>query len=587
MRQDLLKELYMAETIGLDIGSHSIKLVGLKTTSKGPFLTRVGVKSISPGKDSEDVAHVIDALKDLLKEVGVKPGKVSLVVSGSRVHIRRIIVPSMPRAELKEAVRWTIKEQLPFPIESARIDSYLVDEFVEENVKKLDLIVVACPNQLIDRTLSIAARAGLEPSHLDVAPFALWNALLMENRIGKEEAIAVVDLGAAKTGIHLFNGGVLQFSREVTPAGADITRAIMEGVGNEGESHLLFERAERIKGEVGIPSETDPDEITDESIKRPKVTVLIRPVLERMAVEIGRSLDYYKSQFNVDRIDRLLLTGGGANLKNIGPYLAAELRLPVELFNPLKELLFDSKKIALQTLDETGCIFTVATGTALPGPKRIELLPARRPFVDKTRMVKWIPLFAPLITLLFFLGIVWNMDGQVAALQAERDSKMARVTAIETLRTKMTLLKEKEGKLKQELSLFPSLIAVGVPHPEVLREVSRMIPSNVTLTQLEVQAGAKPPKKQSQAPKPQAGEFEKGGERELFLNGIVFGSDLQCLTALAQIIERLEGSPLFKNARLVSAEEIKSYNQPGAKFEIISNIAFYNPPTPPFTKGGR
>ena len=91
---------------------------------------------------------------------------------------------------------------------------------------------MACPNQLIDRTLSIAARAGLQPSHLDVAPFALWNVLLMENRIEKEEAIAVVDLGAAKTGIHLFKDGILQFSREVTPAGADITRAIMEGVGD-------------------------------------------------------------------------------------------------------------------------------------------------------------------------------------------------------------------------------------------------------------------------------------------------------------------------------------------------------------------
>jgi Tfp pilus assembly PilM family ATPase len=34
LRQGLLKELFMSETIGLDIGSHSIKLIGLKTLYK-------------------------------------------------------------------------------------------------------------------------------------------------------------------------------------------------------------------------------------------------------------------------------------------------------------------------------------------------------------------------------------------------------------------------------------------------------------------------------------------------------------------------------------------------------------------------
>ena len=60
-------------------------------------------------------------------------------------------------------------------------------------------------------------------------------------------------------------------------------------------------------------------------------------MLERLAAEIGRSLDYYRSQFNEERIDRILLTGGGANLKNIVSYLANELRLPVEHFNPLEK----------------------------------------------------------------------------------------------------------------------------------------------------------------------------------------------------------------------------------------------------------
>jgi len=104
----------MSETIGLDIGSHSIKLVGLKTTSKGTFLTHIGIKEIPPGEDQAQANNVSEVLKDLLKNVGIKPGKVNLTVSGSGVNIQRISIPSMPKAELKEAVRWEIKGRLPF-----------------------------------------------------------------------------------------------------------------------------------------------------------------------------------------------------------------------------------------------------------------------------------------------------------------------------------------------------------------------------------------------------------------------------------------------------------------------------------------
>jgi hypothetical protein len=90
---------------------------------------------------------------------------------------------------------------------------------------------------------------------------------------------------------------------------------------------------------------------------------------------------------------------------------------------------------------------------------------------------------------------------------------------------------------------------------------------------VSVQYKGKLLKKGPQTPKPQEEESQRDEGRELHLTGLVFGSDLHCLTALAQIIERLERSPLFKNVKLLSADENKLYNQPGAEFEIISDIA--------------
>jgi len=310
----------MSEMIGLDIGSHSVKLVGFKMTSKGPFLTRAGIKEIPYGREQEDLSFISEVIKALYREVGLNPGKVRLTVSGPEINVRRITLPSMPKTELQEAARWELKEQLSFPIESARIDFHVLNELVEGDLKKLDLITVACPNQRIDQVLAIAAKAGLQPTHLDVTPFALWNALLHFYGLAGEEEVALLDLGAEKTGIHIFHNGVLQFSREVTPAGADVTQAIVEGIGSGEEPSLLYERAEKIKREIGIPAETSPEKVEGESIPVTKISFLIRPVMETLTAEISRSLDYYTNQFHIERINRLLLTGGGANLKNLTSY---------------------------------------------------------------------------------------------------------------------------------------------------------------------------------------------------------------------------------------------------------------------------
>lgn len=559
----------MTEMIGIDIGSHSIKLVGLKMTSKGPFLTYLEIQEIPYGKT--EVKEVSEILSGMVRRAGLRGKKVRVSLSGSGTMIRQVIIPSMPKSEMKEAVRWEIRGHLPFPIDTAQIDFHLLDEFVEEGVKKLNLMVVACPENLIKRTLAILEGTGLKITHLDVAPFALWNVLIFLNLLPPNETISILDLGAEKTGIHIFKDGILQFSRDITPAGMDMTRAIMEEIPSKETPQTLYEEAERIKEEVGIPSESQPKGRIKGPINLSKISFLLRPWLERMAGEIRRSMDYFRSQFNVERIDRVLLTGGGAGLKNLLPYLANELNCPVEPVNPLKGILFDSKKIDPETIEQKGSAWTIAFGMALPEPKRIELLPVQKPFHFKIQFSKWIPIITPLVTLFLFLWIIWVMEGKLATTQKELEQKRSKVADIEALRSRLRLLKEKEEKVKQELSLYPSSISRPIPYRVLLREIHQMLPENMTLSRLEIHRKGKPLKKELKGPKAQPPDSQTEG-KEIGLAGFVFGTDLTCLNSLAQFIERLENSPWFKNVRLISAEENKSYNQPSSEFEILSDI---------------
>jgi len=69
-----------------------------------------------------------------------------------------------------------------------------------------------------------------------------------------------------------------------------------------------------------------------------QVSTAITPVARDLVAEIHRSIDFYISQ-NPDRsINRVLITGGSANLRNLDKYLSQEIKMPVEIFNPLKNV---------------------------------------------------------------------------------------------------------------------------------------------------------------------------------------------------------------------------------------------------------
>ncbi|MCX5657613.1 MAG: pilus assembly protein PilM, partial [Candidatus Omnitrophica bacterium] len=80
--------------------------------------------------------------------------------------------------------------------------------------------------------------------------------------------------------------------------------------------------------DVREPTETKEEVIHD----------AIKGVLERAIMEIKRSLDYYMDSFPQNTIDKAIITGGGACMKNIDVFLANSLGIPVEIIDPLKKI---------------------------------------------------------------------------------------------------------------------------------------------------------------------------------------------------------------------------------------------------------
>jgi len=520
-------------SIGLDIGTHSIKVVEVKHTPKGVFLTNFAVKELSskPGADA-----IAEKIKEIFLEKNIKARKVTIGVSGSQVVIRHISLPSMPKKELKEAVRWEARKFISFPPERAIVEFQLLGEAVEEGVKKLDLMVTVAYRDFIESQLVLIKGAGLEAMGISTIPHALWQCMQTIPEANKG-VTALIGIGATKTSINIVKDNRLQFAREIATAGNAFTAAVEEAGTPEGGA-LDFAGAEEIKKEYGIPKEED-FEAAEGHVPLQKISFAMRPVLERLLTEIKRSFDFYKSQFKKEDIGRIFISGGGARLKGLREYMAGELGTEVDLLTPFKDMAPD--------LD-------TATGLALGRARELNLLPEKYRLTPVVLLKRYSSVALACLVIFVLLGIWLRMGVTCNKYVKQLSIKETRLTGLQPADRKLGQLKENKKRLDQDKALLPRVTLEQPQWKKILKEISYIVPKKTVLTHLVFRT--------------------KDTGKEMQLKGIAFGGDAKIVESILEIMQGLENSPLFLDVRLSSSEESNEYNMPGANFELACKIIF-------------
>jgi len=523
-------------SIGLDIGTHSIKVVELKRTPKGVFLTNFAVKELPP-KPGADV--IAEKIKELFREKNIKARKVTIGVSGSQVAIRHISLPSMPKKELKEAVKWEARKFISFPPEGAIVEFQLLGEAVEEGVKKLDLMVTVADGEFIESQLALIKGPGLDAVGISTIPHALWQCMQTIPEANKG-VTALIDIGATKTSINIVKDNRLQFAREIATAGNAFTEAVKEASTLEGDV-LDFGKAEEVKKEYGIPKEEKGIGGVKGHIPLQKISFMMRPVLERLSTEIKRSFDFYKGQFKKEDIGRIFISGGGARLKGLREYMAGELGAEVDLLTPFKDMAPD---------------LATATGLALGRARDLNLLPEEYRLTPVVLLKRYSPVALACLVIFILLGIYLRMDVTCNKYGKQLSIKETQLAGLQPADRKLGQLKENKKRLDQDKALLPRVALEQPQWKKILKEISYIVPKKTVLTHLVFRT--------------------KGAEKELRLKGIAFGGDAKIVESILEIMQGLENSPLFLDVRLSSSEESNEYNMQGANFELVCKMIFLN-----------
>ncbi len=519
--------------LGIDVGARALKLVDVVPTPTGPHVVeaRLMERPLSDG-------HQLLEAQVATLVAPYRGAGVHMAVSGPDVVVRRLVLPLMSHEEVREAVKWQVKDELPFSVEEAVLECEVLGEVWEQEIKKLDVVVAAVPATWLKAQLSLVERAGLHVMSVTPALFASWQVVQMLTPASAQGHVLLVEFGAERTCAAIFKDGQLRLSRDLAVGSHHVTTAMTELiVGDTGAIELNLEQAEGVKCRYGV-LEADAQGRTDEGMELSLAASLMRPVLERLLTELSRLADFYKVQMGEPGIDRVLVTGGGAELKHLPEFLHEGLGLVVERYDPLATLPAGKRPPRVEHEAAAGGRLMSALGAALNhGQWMNVMLPEakearqRRQVLGLLRRVSMWVGGGIVATAVILQGIGWGIQAQVARQEREweaREPAFLHAKAQEAERQ----------RLEQAVAAIQGLEDHEPVWDGVLKELGRLMPSNARLLELDASAPA----------------GEGGGPVELHLKGLLLFSGMSVQDSLSTFLGALEESVLFREVQLLSSD---------------------------------
>ena len=340
---------------GLDIGTHTVKMVQIKKVGKVAKPVGYGTASIPKGAIVEGIIADPEALAEVVGPALKKPawGRMSahhtaLALPESRVFTRIISLPIMEQAQLAEALHWETQQYVPMPVEDLYTDFEIVGRSVTKpgEEPKQDVMLVASPRVIVDSYIKFCEIIGLTPSIIELSLGAVVRADVSAEQ-AKSHTL-VIDLGSLSTDIAIYSGS-LKLTASVPIGGDKITEII------HTKLKITLEQAEEIKCRFGIA----------ESDLKSKISAAISPQLTTLVTEIRKVIKFYEQRGagqSSHKIGAILLAGGGAGLPGLTEYLKSALNIEVAVGNPWQNL----STYPLKPLPRNiASIYTTAIGLAL------------------------------------------------------------------------------------------------------------------------------------------------------------------------------------------------------------------------------
>ncbi len=334
---------------GLDISEFSVKVMQVSKHRSHDRVHGFAVEHI-PADVMRDGTIVkpdvlTHAIHTACKKAKITTKNVVCSLPESKTFLRIVSLPKMHESEVHEAIKWEIEAVIPLSIDQVYYDWHILTRSITHDAQKMDIIVVAVSKQYVDEYIQMFNDAGLTVYGFELESVAQTMSLLHNDEKGATTMI--IDIGDKNTSFVITVDNVPVFTSSIPLSADSITQVIAQTLG------ITHEKAEEIKKEKGIGSAVKDDHIFQ----------AVRPVADSFVQEAKKSIDFYLSGLTYSqKIDRIIMSGGGSRTKGLTTYLAHHLGYEIMRGDPWVNMRFQGKP----PIDKESSVqYTTVIGLAL------------------------------------------------------------------------------------------------------------------------------------------------------------------------------------------------------------------------------
>ncbi len=339
--------------IGLDISSSSVKMVELAGDDKGGY--RVERYAIEPlPRDSVvdgkvvNIEAISDSITRAWKRMGATTKYVAMALPAAAVITKKIILPANLREqEMELQVESEANQYIPFALEEVNLDFQVVGP-APSSPDEVEVLIAASRKEMVEDRVACAEAAGLRPLVMDVETYAAQAAFeLIEQQFpdgGRDQIIALVDIGANVTNVTVMRNDQPIYTREQAFGGGLLTQDIMRAYG------MSTEEAETAKRSGSLPDNYQAE--------------ILGPFSENLAQEVARAMQFFFSSSQFTQVDHVILSGGCAVIPGIQKAVFEHTQINTIVGNSFASMTTASR-VRAKNLEMDAPSLIVACGLAL------------------------------------------------------------------------------------------------------------------------------------------------------------------------------------------------------------------------------
>lgn len=335
-------------TVGIDIGSASIKVVEVEVTDQALQLRTYGELQLGPydGKPLGETVVLenkkrIEAVVDVMREAEVHAshGALAMPLSSSFMTVVPIVLGA--EEDIQNRIPVEARKYVPLPLTDVTLDWSELPHIGQENEKIKEVMLAAIERKALAEYQQLLGAVRMTGEPAEIEAFSLVRALWRQS----DTTLAIIDIGARTSKLYIVRGGVLERLHRVPSGGALITRRLAESL------QISFEEAENLKRAA---------QKSDEQARATYAAMV--SVVEGPLLEFKRIVNQYEARLG-SPIGRVALSGGVSASEQFLAYARDVLNLPAELGNPFAKVAYPA--FMEDTLNSIAPTFAVSFGAAL------------------------------------------------------------------------------------------------------------------------------------------------------------------------------------------------------------------------------